>query len=73
MVAIGIPQRAAIRAAEPETNNERNVISTILGSTEKERIKSSNIFIGSLNPMSIDLDNGYLCIVVGIHTIHCLP
>jgi hypothetical protein len=36
MTAIGIPQRAAIRAAEPDTNKERNVISTILGSTEKD-------------------------------------
>jgi hypothetical protein len=36
IVAMGIPQRAAIKAAEPETNNERNVISIILGSIEKE-------------------------------------
>jgi len=33
-VARGIPQRAAINAAEPETKSERNVISIILGLRE---------------------------------------
>jgi hypothetical protein len=46
---MGIPQRAAIKVAEPETNNERNVISITLGSPEKMSwralIKPSKIFI----------------------------
>ena len=48
-IAIGIPQRAAIKVAEPETNNDRSVISVILGSPEKMSWSAfnrpSNMFI----------------------------
>jgi hypothetical protein len=53
-IAIGIPQRAAIKVAEPETNNDLNVISVILGSPEKMSWRAfnrpSNRFNGCFRP-----------------------